>query len=229
MRKAEAILKPEMQTTLSEETALIKVTRLKSNQNGKADVWVVTALALWFLGVITAMAYLWNYKNTPGVEANAPTQWPSKSQIKRNPNLPTLVLFAHPLCVCTRASLTELRQLMSQFNGKLAAYVLFMVPDGVDEKEWTSSDSWQSAASIPGVQVIRDKAEYESSLFSVLTSGQVVLYNRKGRLAFNGGITAARGHVGDNPGRMQIVSLLNGRSYDQKGSPVFGCPLKDPR
>ncbi len=42
------------------------------------------------------------------------------------------------------------------------------------------------------------------------TSGQVLLYDPSGRLAFSGGITAARGHVGDNAGSDAIVGLVMG-------------------
>ena len=42
------------------------------------------------------------------------------------------------------------------------------------------------------------------------TSGQVVVYDAKGALLFSGGITAARGHMGDNAGRDRITALLRG-------------------
>jgi hypothetical protein len=55
-------------------------------------------------------------------------------------------------------------------------------------------------------------------------------------LLFSGGITAARGHAGDNAGRSELVSLLNGgpvapaATLNRGGSArdatsVFGCPL----
>jgi hypothetical protein len=53
----------------------------------------------------------------------------------------------------------------------------------------------------------------------------VILYDAAGRLRFSGGITAARGHAGDNLGRSAIVELLEGDSPTATATPVFGCSL----
>ncbi len=45
---------------------------------------------------------------------------------------------------------------------------------------------------------------------------------------FNGGITGARGHIGDNLGLRRIISLLNGTQPDRPDSLVFGRPLHNP-
>lgn len=70
-----------------------------------------------------------------------------------------------------------------------------------------------------------DNDAAEARLFGSQTSGQVMLYDINGQLLFKGGITASRGHSGDNDGRRAIVSLLTQRSEDRAETPVFGCPL----
>jgi hypothetical protein len=51
------------------------------------------------------------------------------------------------------------------------------------------------------------------------------LYAPTGKLLFSGGITASRGHEGDNVGRSAIVSfILNGHA-PVNHTPVFGCSL----
>jgi hypothetical protein len=64
----------------------------------------------------------------------------------------------------------------------------------------------------------------EAQRFGARTSGEVALYDDAGRLAFRGGITAARGHEGDSTGRDAILRWLNHLPAD-KCSPTFGCPL----
>jgi hypothetical protein len=54
-----------------------------------------------------------------------------------------------------------------------------------------------------------------------------LLYDTAGRLLFSGGITAARGHSGDNAGREAIVALLAGAPTDRTQTPVFGCKLSN--
>ena len=44
----------------------------------------------------------------PGGDPEAPARWPEASALVRNADGPTLVLFAHPKCPCTDASLAEL-------------------------------------------------------------------------------------------------------------------------
>jgi hypothetical protein len=87
------------------------------------------------------------------------------------------------------------------------------------------TDLWDSAGQIPGVAAVADEDGAEAHRFSAATSGQVVLYDSSGRLLFSGGITASRGHSGDNVGRRAIVSLLADGSGVRTETPVFGCPI----
>jgi hypothetical protein len=68
---------------------------------------------------------------------------------------PTLVLFAHPHCPCTLASLHELAVLIAQTKNRVSAIVVFTIPDGVPAG-WEQGDLWDSAKTIPGLHVIRD-------------------------------------------------------------------------
>jgi hypothetical protein len=76
-------------------------------------------------------------------------------------------------------------------------------PDG-----WDDTDLRRSAAEIPGVTVMSDLDEAEADLFSAQASGQTMLYDASGKLLFSGGITASRGHSGDNAGSSSIVSFV---------------------
>jgi hypothetical protein len=136
----------------------------------------------------------------------------------------TLLLFAHPHCPCTRASLVELRRIMSQGEESAQAYVVFIQPDGASD-EWATTSLWNFAATIPGVTCVADPGLRETAIFGALTSGQVVLYDAGGRRRYSGGITIARGHEGANPGASAIAAGLAGRSAPLSGAPVFGCPL----
>jgi len=141
-------------------------------------------------------------------------------------------MFAHPRCPCTRASINELAVLMAQCEGKLNAHVAFFQPDDA-KSDWSQTDLWFSASRIPDVEVFADEEGSEARRFGAATSGQVLLYDSDGELLFQGGITSARGHAGDNVGRSSIVRLLGKtrRPIRERSSsteaPVFGCPLFD--
>jgi hypothetical protein len=102
--------------------------------------------------------------------------------------------------------------------------VLFAKPPNLP-RDWEQTDLWETAAAIPGVKVMRDDDGLEARRFHAATSGQTMLYDKKGNLLFSGGITGGRGHEGDNAGRSAIVSLLTTGKADDWETPVFGCAL----
>lgn len=181
--------------------------------------------AAWLLAVGVGIAALGAYSNAVGRTGEPPQHWPADAGLGRVADRPTLVLVAHPRCPCTRATLGELERLLAQNRRSLQIQILFVVPSGMPA-DWADTDLWRTARQLPGVEVHRDPDGAKSRRFGALTSGHVVLYDRDGRLQFRGGITAARGHAGDNAGRAAILALLAGEpSVPPTRTPVFGCPL----
>jgi hypothetical protein len=172
------------------------------------------------------LGLLWAYDNAPGQAAAPPSLWPADSRIHLSTDRATLIMLTHPRCPCTRASIGELDRLMAQAQGRVMAHVLIVKPAGAGD-DWEETDLLQSAASIPGVNVVVDDGGVEAHRFHALTSGQTVLYDTEGRLLFSGGVTGSRGHSGDNAGRSAIVSLLNAGEAERAETFVFGCPLFD--
>ena len=77
-------------------------------------VGVVALLFAWAAVVSGGFAVLMRYKSTPGEAHRPPAQWPRESRLQRaSGQRATLVLFAHPECPCTRASVTELARLVA--------------------------------------------------------------------------------------------------------------------
>jgi hypothetical protein len=185
---------------------------------------MVTALVLWLAVVGSATILMIRYSNTPGSGRPAPVVWPKASQIPFDSSRPTLVMFAHSQCPCTRASLGELERLLAQVPGRLSAHVVFLKP-GDTAADWEKTDLWRRASSMSGVSVYMDNAGIEARRFHSETSGQTLLYDPAGNLRFQGGITFARGHAGDNPGRTALQELLRNGYSNQVETPVFGCAL----
>lgn len=188
---------------------------------------VATGAAMWLAGVVAVMIGMMRYANTPSRAGEAPKLWPAESRIPRDTSVPTLVMFVHPRCPCTRASLGELGKLLARRNGQITAHVLFVRPPATAE-DWAKSDLWHEASAMPGLTIHCDDAGTEARRFHAMTSGQSVLYDRAGRLIFQGGITLSRGHSGDNPGRAAIEALVLGQPTARTKTPVFGCALLNP-
>jgi hypothetical protein len=182
--------------------------------------------ALWLFAATAGAWKFLNYENTPTAAAATPSQWPDKSHIARQSGRPTLVMFAHPHCPCTKASVGELNRLLTRCQNLATVRVLFIQPKDT-AADWTETSLRRSAEAIPGVKVQLDHDGEESRLFGAESSGYLVLYGADGKLLFHGGITAARGHEGDNAGENVVVALLNGQHADLKQTDVFGCSLYD--
>jgi hypothetical protein len=190
----------------------------------RSNAFLVAAGVLWGSLLVVGFLFLAQEEFTP-VEASLPmTLFPRKSAVRLVSDKLTLVLFAHPHCPCTRASLHELDGLLAGTQDGVSVTVVFTIPEGVPA-DWEQGDLWNLATSIPGLRVIMDKGGKEARQFDVVGSGHVLLYAPTGKLLFSGGITASRGHEGDNVGRSAIVSfILNGHA-PVNHTPVFGCSL----
>ena len=136
------------------------------------------------------------------------------------------MMFVHPRCPCSRASVGELARLLVQDRGLGSVHVLFINPPGMSP-DWARTVLWEQAALIPGVTVQLDQNGVEAKRFGVETSGQTLLYDASGQLLFEGGITISRGHSGDSPGRSAVLALLSEGNAELSQTPVFGCPLFD--
>lgn len=197
---------------------------------------------LWLSLLAVGLGILWQYDHTPGPAANAPSAWPTESRIPHTTERPTLLMFAHPRCPCTQASLGELDRLMARGRNLASVFVVFYQPSLAYQagsfpkdcsEQWTNTDLWQKAAAIPGVTVLPDAQGREAQLFQASTSGQVMLFDATGQLLFEGGITGTRGHAGDNVGSNAILTALthahkarmNGPTMERAHTKVFGCAL----
>jgi hypothetical protein len=193
-----------------------------------AGRWLLAVLAtLWLAACAAGLWVVWSWDNKPGESAQAQARWPAGSTLTRDPAGPTLLMLVHPQCTCSRASLTELAELLARARPRPKTFVLFLKPAGVADG-WERSDLWQTASGLAGVTVVLDDQGALAARFGAATSGQTFLYDARGALQFSGGITGARAHAGDNAGRSSLVALLNASSAPAVSrTSVFGCPLFD--
>lgn len=170
---------------------------------------------------------LLRYANKSSPVTSPPADWPLASRIPHVPGLANLLVFAHPQCPCTRATLGELELILARV-GPVDAYVIFAAPESVSN-ESEKSDLWNTAVAIPHVHAMIDRGGLEAWRFHATTSGQTMLYNGTGTLLFAGGITASRGHAGPSDGHDSLVALLGGGVMRgaswRTTAPVFGCSL----
>jgi hypothetical protein len=182
------------------------------------------AFAIWLCGVSAGALLMTRFSGIPGPDTNAPAHWPAQSAIVLSRTNSTLVMFAHPHCTCTEASVSELERLMARTQGQINAHVLFLKPAELPAN-WTDTALWRRASGIPGVTVHIDTEGAEARRFGSAMSGETMVYGADGHLVFHGGITISRGHEGDNHGLSAIVALSKTHPVRIAQTPVFGCSL----
>jgi hypothetical protein len=101
------------------------------------------------------------------------------------------------------------------------AYVVFVQA----EEQSPPPENISRANSIPGVTVCRDEDGREAGRFGSQTSGNLFVFNAAGQLTFEGGITPARGHVGENAGSVAAENAIEHPTGAARHTPVYGCPL----
>jgi hypothetical protein len=158
-----------------------------------------------------------------GDPGRPPPAWPPASALAREPGRPTLAVFLHPHCPCSRVTVAELAGAIDRATDRPVVHVLLAVP-GQAPAGWERTPLAGLAARLPGATVRVDRGR-EAALFGARTSGHVLLFDADGRRVFSGGVTDGRGHAGPSPGRAAVVGALSGGDAPAPEAPVFGCPL----
>lgn len=185
-------------------------------------------LTVWGSAVALGMLLMAAYASAPGEPGAAPARWPAGAAVPLDGRRPTLLIFLHPRCPCSLASLDELAVLLVRCGDRVAARAVVVGPaDGGGG--WFPPSLRATLAGIPGLAVSADPGGVEARRFAVTTSGHVLLYGPGGERLFSGGITPGRGERGDNLGRSALFGRIMGGGRDGPEPPVFGCPLATPR
>lgn len=180
------------------------------------------AVLLAWAGLLGAgFALLQRYESTAAHSAPAPAV---ENPLFRDGKLFSLVIALHPHCPCSRATVGELVKIYSHAPDKAKITVLAFKP--LDEPDsWIESSALRTLEKLSPHVVIDTNGVMATSL-SLNTSGQIQLYSPEGKLLYNGGITAARGHSGDNAGESTVLSLLRNEITTAANAPTFGCSIQ---
>lgn len=181
-------------------------------------------LVSWLCLCATGLGIAVTYTSGAGASGEVPYRWPLSEGLSAERM--TLVMFAHPRCPCTQASVRELARLQRYTISKTETVVYLYAPAG--EPDWDDSALREEIDRIPEVTIRTDLEGRLAERFGAMTSGHVVLYAPDGSLRFSGGITPGRGHEGDSTGARAIrMAVLQG-AIDAAIVSVFGCDLQSP-
>lgn len=182
--------------------------------------------AAWLSATVAGMTVLWNHEARPGMAAKAPERWPEGSLFENSSSQTTMLVWIHPHCPCSRATIRELERLLVHFPKKVDCRVVLTRPPNCND-DFVETELTNTVRKLSQVTVVVDDDQREARRFGVSTSGQVLIYDCNAQLLFAGGITPSRGHEGDSLGGATIRKILQGESAIDgfNGTCVYGCEL----
>lgn len=194
----------------------------------KTPAVLLTCLA----AVAGGTGLLLTHATTAGRRGAAPDRLPADllARLAVPPATPLLVLAAHPMCPCLPATLEQLPALLATAGAgrALALRVLVLTPSA-PPPAWDAAAAAALRRALPPATTIDDRDGELARRLGMLTSGHLLLYGSDGTLRFHGGVTAGRGHRGDNPAARALARALAGAGTSatspRETPDVFGCPL----
>jgi len=187
--------------------------------------WVYYAVTLWAVACFAGFGALWVYANTEGDLGQPNVGWDLPEQFHAHTTLPTLVVYAHPKCPCTRATFSELQRLQRDHRGDFVTRIIFFEPYHAP-RTWRETDLWHQARNMTDTEAIADPGGMISQEAGARVSGTIALYSPREDVLFWGGITPSRAHEGESPGIISLRAILEGRSPLSRSSRVYGCSLR---
>jgi hypothetical protein len=166
---------------------------------------------------------LLSFDETAGMVGTVAARWPASSSVRPPNNRPELLVFIHPFCSCTFATIEELSLLSARLQD--ATPTIDILCYRPHNSAWKPNSLWRKAQQLPGARIWWDDDGREARKFGARTSGYVMLYSPQGGLLFDGGVTGSRGHEGTNYGIEQLAVSLNTGRRASKSHHVFGCAL----
>ena len=115
--------------------------------------------------------------------SKGPAQWPQASQLVRDLAAPTMVLFVESREPEAAGNLDELSRLVN--TNRVSAYVVF------DDKQ-PEPLLLERARRLPNTRVIIDSQQQEAEQFLTKIAGDCLLFDRFGKLQFNGDLAQSR-------------------------------------
>jgi len=153
----------------------------------------------------------WDFKAGPGAT--------HVRQIVSTESTPLLIVILHSQCPCSLATVENLTNLPEGVRSRLRLRLVFTGP------QIESSDIVSGASALKHAEREYLTEAEVLQRYGAQTSGQALLYNSRGNLMFSGGLTQARGEVGESAGISAICDVMAGRKSIST-APVYGCALQ---
>jgi hypothetical protein len=140
---------------------------------------------------------------------------------------PSLVVFVHSACPCTRTAVGTLAAIAREAHGRLAVQVVFEDEES-GEPGAGATPLWNEVTSLRGMAVRRDEGGALAADLGVTRSGTAVLFDASGIRLFTGGLTPAE--AADSQSLRDAVARALSCASQARRDPAIanaGCSFRD--
>jgi hypothetical protein len=177
----------------------------------------------WLAVAAGGLGVLASYATATDVPGRAPSLWPAQTGLPRAGNATRVVVFLHPRCPCSSATVGELARVLARAPRGVEITLAYYAPS-TEPAVWGRT-ALRSAGRSLNAREFDDVDGLEARRFGAVNSGHVVAYGPDRRLRFAGGITPSRGHQGDNAGEDSLIAVLQGQAPRMAATPTYGCAI----
>lgn len=182
------------------------------------------ALGIWGASLATAWSRLYSHAYQATETGRGVPRWPQGTLLGETASRFRIVVFVHPFCPCTAATVRELDESLTRIPDDVTIDAI-AVTAGFSPEELLRSRTLEALRRMPRVRLHSDPEGHERALFGAVVSGETFGFDPHGRRVFHGGVTPGRGHQGDADGQRELEDLAAGRRQAPAEAPVFGCRL----
>lgn len=178
---------------------------------------------IWGVLVIVISSYFYIYQFTDGHFIIKEDYKKALSLLDKQSQqeYPLTLLFLHPECPCSDASIYEITQ-MQKLNSEMNFKIIISYPKNTYNKWVSSNRAKRQLLKNKSIELIDDKNNVLSDAFGASTSGVTLIFKEENNLVFAGGITPSRGHLGRTIAH-EIIKEASLFSFTK--NEVYGCSI----
>src|SRR4051812_11107369 len=139
-------------------------------------IFVAALLGVSVVSTGVGMHALIDFNEKPGLASAAPLRWPPETALARQNGRTSLLVFLHPFCPCSGATLHGISKITEDFSSKRRPDITVVFAGMAGARD--------TFGPIPGGTVVWDEDGREAQRFGVLKSGYTLLYSAAGDLLF---------------------------------------------
>ena len=87
----------------------------------------ICALATWAAVIVAGCLILEAYAASPGARGRALSVWPPYCEMALDGRQPTLLIFLHPDCPCSSASVDELKEIVGRCGDRVRTHAVVLL------------------------------------------------------------------------------------------------------